>query len=211
MQCVVGSRPEREEFQKPSFAIDGNRFVSQELSVKHGTIMYAIVKCINHVEYSSTKTSDPVIVAFHEPDSEAAELKFIPQSEFGITDKSTTDGEKVNVQSNTTHVEFSWNGFSDQSGITFCEYRIMSGDGKLTDWVNVGKKTFASADFVGLHNGQNCTAEVRAVNTGNYRSRAISSSILIQSRGPQLTGIIKHYQCIHATALSFQIRIKYMR
>ena len=164
--------------------------------VTHGTILFATVKCINHVEYSSTKTSNPIIVAFHEPDSEDAELKFIPQSEFGTTDKSTTDSEKVNVQSNKTHVEFSWNGFSDQSGITFYEYRLTSDNGKLTDWVNVGKKTFASADFAGLDNGKNCTVEVRAVNAGNYRSRAISRSILIQSRGPQLSGTCVYNQTL---------------
>ena len=83
----------------------------------------------------------------------------------------------------------------------------MSDNGKLTDWVNVGKKTFASADFAGLDNGKNCTIEVRAVNAGNYRSRAISRSILIQSRGPQLTGTFVYNQT-HVTDLSFQIWIK---
>ena len=158
------------------------------MPVTHGTKLYANVKCINHVEYSSTKTSDLIIVSLHEPDSDYAKVRFIPKSEFGTRPMSTALGDEANVQSNKTHVEFSWEGFSDLSGINFYEYRLLSDNGKLTNWVNVGKKTVASIDFAGLTNGQNCTAEVRAVNTGNYRSRAISSAILIQSRGPQLTG-----------------------
>ena len=146
------------------------------------------MKCVNRVEYSSTKTSEPITVSFHEPDSDHAVVKFNPRSEYGTLPMSTAIDDEAIVQSNKTHVEFSWEGFSDLSGINFYEYRLLSDKGQLTNWVNVGKKTFASVDFAGLANGQNCTAEVRAVNTGNYRSRSISSVILIQSRGPQLTG-----------------------
>ena len=157
------------------------------MPVTHGTKLYANVKCVNHVEYSSTKTSEHITVSFHEPGSENAEVRFIPQSEFGTLPISSAIGG-ANIQSNRTRVEFSWKGFADLSEISFYEYRILSNNGQLTDWVNVGKKTFTSVDFAGLANGQNCTAEVRAVNTGNYRSRSISGVILIQSRGPQLTG-----------------------
>ena len=184
----VGSRAERDDIQKQYIAIHSNRFFTQYLSVIHGRKLYSTVKCVNNVEYSSTKTSEPITVSFHEPDSEHAVVRFIPQSAFGTLIMSTAIGYEINVQCNKTHLEFSWEGFLDVSGINFYEYRLLSNNGQLTDWVNAGKKTFASIDFVSLANGQNYTAEVRAVNTGNYRSRPISSSILIQSHGPQLTG-----------------------
>ena len=116
-------------------------------------------------------------------------MSFIPQSVFGTLPASSVSGDGLKVQPNRTHVEFFWEGFSDPSGISFYEYRLLSDKGQLTDWVNTGKMTLVSINFASLDNGQNCTAEVRAVNTGNYRSGVISSVILINSRGPQLTGI----------------------
>ena len=151
--------------------------------------MYTSVKCINNVEYSSVKTSEAITVSFKEPDIENARVSFIPQSVCGRLATSSVSGDGLNVQPNRTHVEFFWEGFSDLSGISFYEYRLLSDKGHLTDWVNAGKRTLVSVNFASLANGQNCTAEVRAVNTGNYRSGVISRVILINSQGPQLTGI----------------------
>ena len=186
---IVGSRAQRDDIQKPRLAIRGNSFLTDSLPVIHGTTFYTNVKCINNVEYSSVKISEPITVSLKQPEVENAAVSFIPQSVFGRLPTSSVSRDGLNVQPNRTHVEFFWEGFTDLSGISFYEYRLLSDNGQLTDWVNAGKRTLVSVNFASLPNGQKCTAEVRAVNTGNYRSGAISSVILINSRGPRLTGI----------------------
>lgn len=115
-------------------------------------------------------------------------LKFIPQSLSSAFPRNDNE-QRMAIQTDTSKLHFFWEGFDDKSGILFYEYRVLVGDGPVTEWINVAQRNYASYIHPNLIDGQNYTAEVRAVNQGNLRSEIIRSSILIDSTEPKLTGL----------------------
>ena len=173
-------------------AIHGNQFVTEQLRVHHGDKLFVNVKCINRVEHATDKVSDPVIISTKAPNSSQAKLTFLPQStarELPLS-SATTGNIELAVQSNRSCLAFNWKGFEDSAGINHYEYRLSSNNKHLTGWTNVETRQFVTLNTLSLNNGQTYTAEVHAVSSGNHISTAVSSVILIDSRQPQLTGML---------------------
>lgn len=187
LRNLAGTAEHRDDIQKFEAANASNGFTSDWLLAYHGGKIYANVKCVNNVEYSSVQVSDPIIVSVEEPSVKETQLRFTLQSQ-SSTKESESWGRSRPVQSNTTSLQLTWGGFWDSSGITGFEYRLLSNNESLIDWMKAGLKKTVSVNTTRLEDGQVYTAEVCAINMGGLRSEAVSSEILVDSRAPGLTG-----------------------
>ena len=171
-----------DDIKKPQVADTNHHFLTEEFSVNHGDRLYINIKCVNNIELAAVKVATPIIISTQGPRNDIAKMGFIPFSQFSMTH------DQEDVQSSRSSLAIYWEGFTDTTGIDHYECRLLSETNTLIDWTNTGSKRFVSLDGFTLVDGQTYLAEVRAVNVGNIRSEVASSTILIESRAPQLTG-----------------------
>lgn len=158
------------------------------MNVVHGEQLFVSVKCVNKIGYSTLKVSSPIIISVEPPAADHAFLKFDPQLLSRVFPRNDNE-QSMAIQTDNSRLQFFWEGFADKSGILFYEYRVLVSNNHLTEWINAGQKKFVTYINPNLIDGQNYTAEVRAVNQGNLRSETIRASIMIDSTGPMLTGL----------------------
>ena len=157
-------------------------FYTSSFKAKDGDKIYVNIKCVNNIEMAAITTTEPIVIAINAPSIDEAKVTFLPTSKF------TTSEYEDAVQPNQSFVQFSWKGFSDNSGISNYEYRLSSMTSSLIDWTDTASKDFVSLSTLSLDNNESYLAEVRAVNLGHLGSENVSSTLLIMSQGPQLTG-----------------------
>ena len=97
---------------------------------------------------------------------------------------------KVQVQSNLTQVDFTWDGFEDGDENLSYETRLWKGDTIIATWRLVGFRNSALRKTPNTEKGDTILLEVRAINNGGYKSRVINASIVLDNRPPALTGNI---------------------
>ena len=103
---------------------------------------------------------------------------------------------KVQVQSNLTHVDFTWDGFEDGAENLSYETRLWKGDTIIAPWRSVGLRNSAQRKTPGTQKGDKILLEVRAINNGGYKSHAINASTVLDNGPPLLTGNISlRYSC----------------
>ena len=157
-------------------------FYTSSFKAKDGDKMYVNIKCVNNIEMATIITTEPIVISIDAPSIDEAKVTFVPTSKF------TTSEYEDAIQPNQSFVQFSWEGFSDNSGISNYEYRLFSRTGNLIDWTDTASKDFISLSALSLDNSESYVAEVRAINLGQLRSENVSSTLLIMDQGPQLTG-----------------------
>ena len=92
------------------------------------------------------------------------------------------------VQSNTSLLQLTWQGFTDISGIQGYEYRLLTDNRTVIDWTNVGLHNMVVLDHLTMKNGNSYRAGVRSINRGLQYSDAVYTDIIVNSRKPTLTG-----------------------
>ena len=97
---------------------------------------------------------------------------------------------KIPVQSNLTHVDFTWDGFEDGDEILSYETRLWKGEAIIAPWRSVGFRNSAMRKTPNTEKGDTILLQVRAINNGGYKSRVINASIVLDNRPPALTGNI---------------------
>ena len=160
----------------------------------HGRKLYVNIKCINKVELATVEVPEPVTVIVESPEAHTAQLQFIPflshQSSALAFQNYDNSIPNAAIQSNQSRLQFCWTGFEDSSGVDHYEYRLTSQIDSHKDWTSTGDKTLVTVDNLELSNGETYTAEVRAVNRGNFRSEIVNATILVDNREPALTGMV---------------------
>ena len=120
------------------------------------------------------------------PKVERASLTFYPGNRYTVLEMQP----KVQVQSNLTHVDFTWDGFEDAAEILSYETRLWKGDIIIAPWRSVGFRNSAQRKTPNTEKGDTILLEVRAINNGGYKSQVINTSIVLDNRPPALTGNI---------------------
>lgn len=178
----VGSLSYSEDILKSQMAYADEEFYTSSFKAKDGDKTYVNIKCVNNIEMATIITTEPIVISIDAPSIDEAKVTFLPTSKF------TTSEYEDAIQPNQSFVQFSWEGFSDNSGISNYEYRLFSRTGNLIDWTDTASKDFISLSALSLDNSESYVAEVRAINLGQLRSENVSSTLLIMDQGPQLTG-----------------------
>ena len=165
------------------------------MSLSHGTIVYATVRCVNHVELSADVASEAVVVTSEPPSTKHASAKFIKLSQRGLKGsdmafnmRPKVASVQVFVQTDSSSVLLEWMGFEDVTGVDHYEYRLLWNDHRVLDWTGSGKKTCVSIFGLDLQDNIMYKAEVRALNSGHYTSVPVQSLLLVQRKEPKLTG-----------------------
>ena len=161
------------------------------VSVVHGDVIHATVRCVNHVELMTEETSVPFTISVEKPVSELAKVEFISPDDRSLSDPreqiaGVSDG-RMFVQSNLTCLQIQWSGFTDVSGVEQFQYRILDHDKVVKPWTGTGRETMTLVNNRPLQRGDVYTAEVRAANIGGYVSDSASARMVI-GRSPALTG-----------------------
>ena len=126
------------------------------------------------------------------PKAECASISFYPDNRYTVFETQT----EVPVQSNLTHVDFTWDGFEDADEILSFETRLWKGDTIIAPWRSVGLRNSAQRKTPGTQKGDKILLEVRAINNGGYKSHPINASIVFDNGPPLLTGNISlKYSC----------------
>ena len=120
------------------------------------------------------------------PKAKRASISFYPDNRYPVLEMQP----KVQVQSNLTHVDFTWDGFEDAAGILSYETRLLKGDTIIAPWRSVGFRNSAQRKTPGTQKGDTILLEVRAINNGGYKSQVINTSIVLDNRPPIIAGII---------------------
>ena len=155
----------------------------------HGMTVYVTIKCVNNIELASTVSSSPVYISLDKPRANTASLEIDPITVTAQHDYFTGVAATVEVQSNQSCLQFHWDGFEDVSPIIGYGYEILdSYNNSLTGWTEAGYRTMVTKCGLPLSSCQSAVADVRAVNSGDHWSDTISTSILIASTSPRLTG-----------------------
>ena len=181
-----------------------NTFLTDWIQVFHGDYIHVNVKCVNNIDLSTIEVFGPIKVSLDRPLSKYARLSFISLSQLSTETSSSLaespDRTDMVVQSDKNYLQFRWVGFFDASGIQSFEYRVLSQKGTYSDWFNTGLKDIATVENTFM-NGKRYTIQVCAINMGTLRGDAISATMLVESRAPRLTGIIKTIKLKNKTLL----------
>ncbi|KAL9987476.1 hypothetical protein ACROYT_G001789 [Oculina patagonica] len=157
---------------------EGN-LTQANLSLVPGARYISEIMCTNFDGFSSTSTSDGVIVDVTSPNA-------------GLVHDGSSLLADVDYQSSTTFVEAVWDPFEDQeSGIM--EYRWGLGttpdDTDAMNFTSVGRMTSGKADSVLLTHGVRYYVTVEAANGAGMTSRGWSSGFVVDITPPELTEV----------------------
>ncbi|KAL9987466.1 hypothetical protein ACROYT_G001779 [Oculina patagonica] len=161
-------------------AVEGEGNLTQaNLSLVPGARYISQITCTNADGFSSTSSSDGVIVDITSPNA-------------GLVHDGSSLLADVDYQSSTTLVESVWNAFEDQeSGIV--EYRWGLGttpdDTDAMNFTAVGRMTSGKADNVLLTHGVRYYVTVEAANGAGTTSRGWSSGFVVDVSPPELTEV----------------------
>nr|XP_022326556.1 uncharacterized protein LOC111126310 [Crassostrea virginica] len=169
------------------------------ISFDHGTKVFVSIKCINAIQLAGEETVGPFTIYHMSPKAERASLSFYPGNRYTVLEMQP----KVQVQSNLTHVDFTWDGFEDAAEILSYETRLWKGDIIIAPWRSVGFRNSAQRKTPNTEKGDTILLEVRAINNGGYKSQVINTSIVLDNRPPALTGLPASY---HASKGSYNIK-----
>jgi hypothetical protein len=167
----------------PCGSSDG--FTFHNLSLPHGTHVYATVRCTNHVQLTSEVSSrDPLVVYQTRPDVTNAVVHFVQQGNeaHGAVDHV--------IQTDKTSLVLTWNGFDDVTGLDHYRYRLTQDGAIFVDWTDIGKRTYAVLTGLTLVDGAVYRAEVKAYNLANLESSMVNTSVVVDGRAPRLTGAL---------------------
>ena len=162
-------------------AVEGKGNLTQaNLSLVPGARYVSQITCTNADGFSSTSSSDGVIVDLTPPNS-------------GLVHDGSSLLADIDYQSSTTFVEAAWTPFEDQeSGII--EYRWGLGstpdDTDAMEFTAVGRMTSGKADNVLLAHGERYYVTVEAVNGARITSHGWSSGFVVDVSPPELTEVI---------------------
>eukprot|EP00118_Oscarella_pearsei_P010083 m.60165 g.60165 ORF g.60165 m.60165 type:complete len:249 (+) comp34921_c0_seq2:2441-3187(+) len=148
-------------------------------SLKNGHLFYVRVRCQNFADLESTNSSQGILYVTSPPTETLAFIETQPVA--SVFD--TTEG----YQMDNDTVSFWWSGFDDPTDIAHYEVSV-AGPSVATGWVNVGRYNRAKIGSLGLLSGRKYSLSVRAVNVGNWTSRAVQSEITVVQDEPIATG-----------------------
>ena len=192
---IIGTKRYQDNMLQNERADFRGSFITEWFEVAHGDVFYTNVKCVNNIGLSSVEVFGPIKVSLNKPFIDNAWLKFIQRSQRTTEALSSMEPNaelQMAKQSTFDHIQFAWDGFLDVSGISRFEYRLVVENEPLTDWTDAGLKDVISVN-VSFSDGAKYTVEVSAVNIANLRSILINSSLLVDGRKPELTGIFFSY------------------
>lgn len=150
----------------------------------HGAMVSVYVRCINKVQLLGERRAGPFIIYHEPPKIERSSLSFYPNNRFTVL----TDEPNVEVQSNLTYIDFSWNGFKDEAGISNYETRIRKNEVVIAPWNSTGLRNSASQKIIHAIAADTIHVDVRAMNKGGFHSQIINASLVLDNRPPSLTG-----------------------
>ncbi|KAL9987472.1 hypothetical protein ACROYT_G001785 [Oculina patagonica] len=149
------------------------------LSLVPGARYISEITCTNSDGFSSTSTSDGVIVDVTSPNA-------------GLVHDGSSLLADVDYQSSTTLVEAVWNPFEDQES-EIVEYRWGLGttpdDTDAMNFTSVGGLTLGKADNVLLTHGVRYYVTVEAANGAGMTSHGWSSGFVVDITPPELTEV----------------------
>ena len=157
---------------------EGN-LTQSNLSLAPGARYISEITCFNSDGFSSTSSSDGVIVDVTSPNA-------------GVVHDGSSLLADVDYQSSTTSIEAVWNPFEDrESGIT--EYHwglgVTPDDTDAMNFTAVGKMTSGKAGNLSLTHGVRYYVTVEAANGAGMMSRGWSSGFVVDITPPELTEV----------------------
>ena len=182
-----------------------NRCEATGLNMTHGITVFVTVKCVNSIELASTVSSSPVYISLDKPHAHTAVLKIDPITVTSQHEYFAGLASPVEVQTNQSCLEFHWGGFEDVSPVTGYGYEILdSFNNSFSSWTDAGYRTMATKCGLPLSSGQSAVVSVRAINSGDHWSDALSKSIMISAKTTFFTGkitlaIVKYQALIQTT------------
>lgn len=154
------------------------------LTFDHGAKIEVSVKCINNVELMEVKKTGPLTIYHEAPNSDLSSLLFYPDNRYTVLEGNAN----LKVQSNLTHVDFTWGSFDDLSGDVNYETRVRKDDNIIAPWESVGLRNSASRKINLVGKADTFFVDVRAINNGGLKSPSINASISLDEKPPILTG-----------------------
>ncbi|XP_070573612.1 uncharacterized protein [Ptychodera flava] len=172
---------------KPFTVTDDLAFVEESFAglLNHGQTIYATVRCKNFAGLYNQITSNGVTIVQEGPRSEEATVRVVSSSPSMFETRG-------NHQASTDNINVIWNGFSDLSGISHYECRVL-GDGSSNmgnDWRGIGEdgQMAAMLSGINLESYKTYQVQIRAVNHVGLKSDVMSSNVTIETNAPVLTG-----------------------
>jgi hypothetical protein len=151
----------------------------------HGTMISVSVRCINKVQLLGEQTAGPFTIYHKPPTIERSSLSFYRNNRYTVL----INEPDIEVQSNLTRINFFWNGFKDEAGISNYETRIRKNDVVIAPWNSVGLHNTALQNIAHAIAADTIYVDVRAMNKGGFHSLVVNASIILDNRPPRLTGI----------------------
>lgn len=161
----------------------------RNIRFQNGDRFVVKVVCVNKVELSRELVSDPLTVSRNPPNTENAEVNIISSDRF--IRSFTFNGMNMTncyIQSDTSQVKLEWFGFEDRFDIDHYEYRLRHASEIILDWKDARKRTMSYINGLSLTSGELYAIDVRAESFGNHVSDPVTSTLLIYSGEPKLTG-----------------------
>ena len=189
---IIGTKRYQDNVLRYEHADPRGSFLAEWYEVAHGDVLYTNVKCVNTIGLYTVEVFGPIKVSLNKPSISNTWLKFIQQSERtteGLSSMEPNAELQTAIQTTFDRIQFAWDGFLDVSRISRFEYRLSSENQPLTDWTDAALKDVVSVNE-SFSDGAQYTVEVSAVNIANLRSNLINSSLLVDGRKPELTGIL---------------------
>lgn len=165
-------------------SIDRMQCEISNLTFDHGAKIEVSVKCINKVQLMEVKRAGPFTIYHEAPNSYLSSLSFYPDNRYTVLEGNAN----LRVQSNLTHVDFTWGSFDDLSGNVSYETRVRKDDNVIAPWESVGLRDCASRKINLVGRVDTFIVDVRAINNGGFQSPSINASIILDDKPPILTG-----------------------
>ncbi|XP_061183197.1 uncharacterized protein LOC133191461 [Saccostrea echinata] len=149
--------------------------------LRHGTKVFASVKCVNTIGLiSEVNNKNVTIVAYEAP--------ITTQSEVNFAVNSFKMKTLEHIQHSTSSLHFNWLSFQDITGFINYNFCIKSDENIVLNSTNIGKHNYVSIDDLDLQYNGTYTANVYAVNSGGKMSDSINGSIKVLDIAPIQTG-----------------------
>ncbi|XP_070572874.1 uncharacterized protein [Ptychodera flava] len=158
--------------------------VDLENHVHHADTVYCSIRCKNSVGLFSYGVSRGVTLVKEAPHSHDATLRV-------VTSSPTVYDARENHQTKVNSITIAWDGFSDLSGISHFECKLLGDTKEATQaWRSVGVAGETTAVMTGLSLKSYKTYQVqlRAVNYGGLKSEPTTSDVIIETCPPYRTG-----------------------
>ncbi|XP_021360606.1 uncharacterized protein LOC110455039 isoform X2 [Mizuhopecten yessoensis] len=154
------------------------QFQTTHLTLTHGTVILALITCLNDAKLKHFISVGPKRIAFLSPNVDNAKIFF-------DTSVRTTSG--VPVIRPSSPLAFSWGDVDDSFEIKGYAYRILQGDQVTRSWEDTEMRTYVSVEDVSLTDNRLYTVEVTTCNYDGVYSDAINASVLVLEDAPSLT------------------------